>query len=380
MTAHFGDWSNHDWGRGAMDFTAMARDGIAGGWHKTTDGLNFYLDPYWPAAIGRMKAAFPLGPYGSYHVLWGNRDLAGQIDWWFSVLDRTAPGWRTDPRFVLVLDAEPFSYNGLPTIGQVNTAGDLITRRVPKVPGAYCPEWVYGTALASLRYPHIASKYGTNPAVRYPAAYPGDGSTRWSRPGGRSVLLQYGSRTVMGSQQTCDADAYTGPASVLLGLLTIGGTTAMSQDFADLHRPIPNTVDWMTGDIAATDLHTLFRIRRTGWQPGKPGDPTGDDAAGWWIVQQIEAQTAGMAGLGKKLDDLTAAFHALAAGGTSLDTAAVIGHIDQRSDEETAVVKQLLTANAALADQVDRLQHALATAAAAEAQALADRPAPPAQP
>jgi hypothetical protein len=359
-----------------MDFAAMARDGIAGGWHKTTDGLRFYTDPYWAGAIGRMKQAFPGGPYGSYHVLWGNRDLAGQVDWWFSVLDTTAPRWRTDPRFVLVADCEPFGYNVKPSIAQVNTTGDIIASRVPKVMAAYCPEWVYGLDLAALRYPHIASKYGSNPAVHYPTAYPGDGSVRWSRPGGRSAVLQYGSQTVMGAQHTCDADAYTGPASALLGLLTIGGTL-VSQDFAGLTRPIPNTVDWLNADIAGVDLHTLLRARMTGWQPGKPGDPKGDDAAGWWFVQQVEAQTAGLAGLGKKLDVLTAAFQAIAAGGTSLDTAAVLARIDQHATEETAVVKQLLAANAALAQQVLQLQHALATAAAAEAAALGPGPAQP---
>jgi hypothetical protein len=381
MTTHFGDWSNHDWTRGSVDFAAMARDGIAGGWHKTSDGLSFYQDPYWPAAIARMKTAFPNGPYGSYHVLWGNRDLAGQVDWWFSILDKTAPGWRTDPRFVLVLDCESFGYNGLPTIGQVNTAGDIIRSRVPKVPGAYCPEWAYGTALANLRYPHIASKYGANPAVHYPAAYPGDGSTRWIRPGGRSDVLQYGSLTVMGVQSTCDADAYLGPVSGLLGLFTIGGLMVDTPvwDYGDFPPPPDPWATWRDRNMhLAIGFMDLVGAEVVGHSLWNPNDQSARTQQLGRIEQSGGRTEAALAGLAKQLGDLTTAFQAVAAGGTSLDTGAVIAHINERGDQESALVSALQGQVKTLTGQLVALQQQLHAAAAAEAAAL-EPAAPPAQ-
>lgn len=71
-----------------------------------------------------------------------------------------------------------------------------------------------------------------------------------------------------------------------------------------------------------------------------------------------------LAGLNAKLDALTAAVHALAAGGTSVDTASVLARINEVAAAESTTV-------AALAAQVAELQHKLAAAAAAEAGALA---------
>lgn len=220
MTEFLGDWSNHDWGRGSMDFAAMRRDGVRGGTHKTSDGLNFYRDPYWPGAVGRMRSAFADGVYGSYHVLWGNRSIRAQVDWWFSILDATAAGWRADPRFAVMSDNEPFGYNVAPTIAQVNEAGDIIRALTGKTMLAYCPPWHYGAALGGLRYPLVSSNYGSNPIAHYLAAYPGDSSSRW----GGAALLQYGSRTRMGAQSTCDTNAFRGSLEELRSI--VGGPMA----------------------------------------------------------------------------------------------------------------------------------------------------------
>jgi hypothetical protein len=182
-----------------------------------------------------------------------------------------------------------------------------------------------------------------------------DSGPGWAPYGGVApVQWQYG------VINNVDWNAYLGSLDQYLQL-TGGGH--MSQDFAQLTRPIPNTADWMTGDIAATDVHTVLRRRMTAWQPGQPGAAQGDDAAAWWFVRQVEALVAAEAANGKKADDLVAVVHALASGGTSLDTAAVISHIDQRADAESAVVAQLQAQNVALAAQVHDLTARLAKAA-----------------
>lgn len=128
------------------------------------------------------------------------------------------------------------------------------------------------------------------PNIGYLGQYPGDQSEHWkARYGGwddlAAMQFHVGSIPNGGAGSTnVSQTAIRNPA--VWAALT--GRNDMSQDFAQLRRPIPNTVDWMTGDIADVDLHTVFRARRTAWQPGQPGDPKGDDAAGWWIVDLLE--------------------------------------------------------------------------------------------
>lgn len=228
----WGDWSNHDEARagGVFDYASVAADGVSGGFHKSTDGLYFYTDPYFAQAAARMRDVFSFS--GAYHVLWGNRDVAGQVDWWASVLDQTAPWWRDDPTFALMTDNEPFSYNVAPTVDQVNAAGDRAWSCYRKQMFAYCPPWHYGADLARLRYPLVSSNYGANPAVHYPDAYPGDGSPRWAAGGypdaWRRQSLQYGSLTVMGSETDCDADRYRGDLAYLIKMITGGDVTDLS--------------------------------------------------------------------------------------------------------------------------------------------------------
>lgn len=241
MTIHGTDTSNHDVARNGgrtLDYAAMRRAGIQFGWHKTSDGLNYYADPTAPAALPAMRAA--LGLWGGYHVLWGNRSIAGQLDWFGSILDRIAPGWRSDPRFVAVWDCEPFGYNVKPSIDQVNEAYDYWLRVTGRVSLGYCPPWVYGADLGRLKAPLISSNYGSNAKVAYWQAYPGDGSPRWqATPKRRADILQYGSNTIQGPHATCDADAYVGTLDQLISL--VGGQTDMAVD--ELNRNAHNA-DW----------------------------------------------------------------------------------------------------------------------------------------
>lgn len=226
------DTSNHDIidrnGGRNLDWAAIARAGVTFGWHKVSDGLNFYADPTAGMALAGMRAN--LGVWGGYHVLWGDRSITGQLDWYASILDRIAAGWRTDPRYVAVWDCEPFSYNTAPTIDQVNQAGDYWLRVTGRQSLGYCPPWHYGADLDRLRYPLISSNYGTNAAAGLAALYPGDTSGRWqATPRRQADVLQYGSNATAGPHRTCDGDAFRGTLDQLRALIT-GGTDVTTLD------------------------------------------------------------------------------------------------------------------------------------------------------
>lgn len=212
MTGFHGDWSNHDWTRGPMDIAAMAADGIQGGFHKLGDGLNYYVDPYFPEAARRMRGSSLLF-WGAYFVVWGNRDIKAQADWHISLLDANAPGWRSDSKFRIMSDDEKFLYNVQPSPAQINAYHDHWLSKCPWLTYddnyAYAPDWVYGGAQAQIRYRVVASNYGSNPVSPYRPAYPGDASRRWAVSGNH--ILQYGSQLIQGTQSTTDVNAVRDP-------------------------------------------------------------------------------------------------------------------------------------------------------------------------
>src|SRR5258706_698686 len=194
---------------------------------KLTDGLNYYSDPTYKAQTDNAHAA-GVPVLGSYHVLWGNRDLAGQADWWLSQATRQTPYWKDMP-YIWQPDCEGFGYNGVPSVDQINTFGDMICARAG-VPAeryvAYAPNWVYGSKLTQLRYRNYwGSNYGSNPSGPYQSVYPGDGSSRWTSGTIPMVVLQYGSNTDIG-----DANAFRGTLQQFLDTIKASGTIPTGVD------------------------------------------------------------------------------------------------------------------------------------------------------
>lgn len=195
--------------------------------HKLTDGDHYFEDSAYKTATEYARSLnVPI--LGSYHVLWGNRNLTSQADWWIQRVTALTPYWRSVP-YVWQSDCEGFGYNGVPTIDQINTFGDLVCSRA-NIPAeryiAYAPAWVYGAGLSRLRYMNWGSNYGSNPAIDYRAAYPGDNSSRWQVKANGVVVkvnmpfLQYGSAT-----NIQDANAYRGTLEQLLVLIKAPGST-----------------------------------------------------------------------------------------------------------------------------------------------------------
>lgn len=355
-TGFFGDFSNHDFTRGPMDFARMRDDGLAGAWFKSSDGLNFYTDPYFPGAIGQMRATMQVR--GAYHVLWGNRSITGQIDWWFTILDRWCPWWRTDPDFVLMSDDEPFGYNTAPSIAQINTAHDYIKATTGKGSLAYAPPWVYGTALDALRWPLVSSNYGANPAVHYPIGYPGDTSGRWHP---QAAILQYGSTLIIGNQSTCDTNAHReGVAGIrsLIGGDVSGGNQPTTSELIRILTTKSDDRGFLTPANMAADPPNqgLGKVLTYNFPDIEAR-----------LTARIDAAAAGDAARDAVM---LAALQALSSGGTSVDTGVVLAAIRDAAAAESAAVAALHEQLAAETAGRRAAEQRLAAAEQAAADAL----------
>lgn len=232
----------------------QARDGLDFYTHKLTDGDHFYEDAEYQA--GMVAARDLIIPVlGPYHVLHGGVSVDAQALWFVQRADRWTPWWRDwDPdAWIWQIDSEPFSYLRRPSIDEVNAFGDAILRLTgsphDSVNG-YCPAWAYSDAeLRRLRFPWWPSNYGSNPAVPYRQAYPGDNSTRWAGPI-PARFLQYGSRTIIAGQPTSDANAYRGTLAQLRAAIASGGTGVSTMSQFQIQKP-DGTLDprvWTTDE------------------------------------------------------------------------------------------------------------------------------------
>lgn len=249
MTTFLWDASNYD-------DPITVRDGIDGYTHKIAEGHHFYTDMEYKTSLNNaLSLGIPvLGAYFVNHP--GTVD--DQVDWFVQLLDQNTPWWRSHPCFVLQIDAEQFSYMpSAPTLAEIQAFGDRLVN-VHKVDPAkilaYAPQWLYGNGLTGLRYRLWASAYGSNPAVHYPDAYPGDNSTRWQSYSGQSpLLLQYGSNTTIGNQTTCDANGYRGSLAQLMADLKGGmGFVQGDEDMTAIlmHDPAGSLcLAWTTPDM-----------------------------------------------------------------------------------------------------------------------------------
>lgn len=145
------------------------------------------------------------------------------------------------------------------------------------------------------------------------------------------------------------------PAILACALTLAGQPTTSQEDDVELTDKIPgaqfNATDF-TRNLGQTELDQWLAL---------------DPYTKRWQNETLfntRDLLAQLAGLAAKVDGLVAAVQALASGGTSVDTAAVIAAVNTRSSEESAAVT-------ALQQQVADLQARLAAAAQGAAGALA---------
>jgi hypothetical protein len=241
------DASDYDWGRGPMDLGAAVRDGISFLTAKATEGTSVQHVHYGEAINRAVGAGMPF--VGAYMVPRtpgnnGHGPIQDQVNYFLAYLDQQTPWWRSTREFFLQVDLEHWGYDDVaPQYGV--QACELLRSQTGKWVVHYAPRWAYGDTIGG-DHPLWASAYGSNPALPYRQAYPGDASSGWQAYSGRTpTFLQYGSQLTIGSQPGCDANAYRGSLDELRALIT-GGNMAGEADKA-FSAPYTGTEPWISG-------------------------------------------------------------------------------------------------------------------------------------
>lgn len=288
------DASSYDHARGPVDVALAAAQGIAGVTHKATEGTG-YVDPYWASTYQRMRAS-RLACYGPYHVLWPSSQVSitAQVAFLVGVLDSTAPGWRTDPRLVVQLDAERFSYMpSAPTVVDCNQfRAQFIAARGRGDVAGYLPRWLYGVAGGGYTGPLWSSAYVSG-AGSPAAIYPGDNGVGWVPygPGQRPPLIwQFSASATVAGQTPCDINAARGGIGPLLAVLAGTFTPSAVQGDDDM-------ITYLQERKVAGDEHNAHGVWPAVWeaQGGFVRWLTADQLAGgrWWATTQWHNAYAG---------------------------------------------------------------------------------------
>jgi GH25 family lysozyme M1 (1,4-beta-N-acetylmuramidase) len=216
VTLYFWDASDFDWGRGPMDLGAAKADGITGFSHKATEGTSV-KHTHTGDALNRARNA-GMEFIGAYHVV-RSINVSAQVDFFLSYLDQVAPWWRTFPGFFMQVDLELWPYDQVSAATGMAFASQLVAAQ-PKRVITYASRGQYGNSLTGIVTPLWNAAYGSDPAVHYPLAYPGDGSSNWAPYSGWTpVFWQYGSQLRIGTQPTCDCSAFRGSVNELRELI-----------------------------------------------------------------------------------------------------------------------------------------------------------------
>jgi GH25 family lysozyme M1 (1,4-beta-N-acetylmuramidase) len=209
------DASHYDYSRGSMDLQSIFNDGVRGFTCKATEGTSM-RDAYTGTSLSRARAA-GFEVMGAYHVV-RTASISAQVTNLLSYINGVAPWWRDQPYWVWQTDLELWAYDAVSARTGINFSDELMSRAGHGQLFMYASKGQYGDQLNNCGYPLWNANYGTNPIQHYREAYPGDGSPRWSR-GSKDTFLQYGSRTTMGRQGTCDASAFRGTLDQLKQLI-----------------------------------------------------------------------------------------------------------------------------------------------------------------
>jgi len=297
------DASDYDWSRGPMDLGAAARDGIVFFTHKATEGTGTKHQRYGEALRRARDAGIPV--LGAYHVVRSSPSVSAQVDYFLSYLDGQTPWWRNWPDWFLQVDLEKWSYDKVPASAGEAFA-DLVEQRTGRKAVIYASRGQYGNELNGTSHLLWNANYGANIEDHYAAVYAargGDSGAGWVTYSGRMpVFWQYGSRTRIGTQTICDANAFRGTLAQLRALISTSG----DNDMADINQADWEALIWRQH----TEIYDL---------PFVPGGPKkGERNEPHFARKAMDA----------KLDGLMAAIQAI--GTSNPDVAAILAGVDER--------------------------------------------------
>lgn len=218
------DASNHDWNRGPVDVLAAKNDGIQFFVHKVggigpSEGGN-YEDPFFSQALARAKDA-QVPVLGSYFVVCPSRyaSASEQVDYWVKLLDKNFSEWRSVP-MIHQIDAEKWGQSDYPASADDIRAivAEWRARSLPGYLVGYLPDEFYKSS-GDLGVDLWLPDYHTN-GSSYRDLYPGDDDLSWNTvsAGRKPRILQYASDARIGSQPSCDANAFNGTIEELTAL------------------------------------------------------------------------------------------------------------------------------------------------------------------
>lgn len=223
MTLFGIDLSDYDWGRGPVDVAAMARDGISFLTHKSTEATWVTHAHYGDAMRRARDAGIPI--LGAYHVVRSPLNASDEVDFCLSYVDRETPWWRDFPHWFWQVDLEQWSYDAVPA-REGEEFADIIEARTGRKAIIYASQGQYGAALTGTSHELWNANYGNDSAGHYAAVYSargGDSGPGWVGYSGRMpVFWQFGAQTRIGSQNTCDANAFRGTLEQLRALISGG--------------------------------------------------------------------------------------------------------------------------------------------------------------
>jgi hypothetical protein len=224
MTLFGWDASDYDWGRGPMDLVAAKNAGVTFFTYKATESTNV-RHVHYGEALARARAA-GIEFLGAYVVPRSGPSVSAQVDYFLNYVNSQTPWWTSFPGFFFQVDTEKWSYDQVSPQRGAEVCAALRARTNRRVVH-YAPRWAYGDSIPQPD-PLWASSYGDNGVGTLTQKYPGDSSSRWVSYSGRTpVFLQFGSRIVIGRQNTCDGNAYRGSVDQLREFITgspSGGT------------------------------------------------------------------------------------------------------------------------------------------------------------
>jgi GH25 family lysozyme M1 (1,4-beta-N-acetylmuramidase) len=221
MTVYGWDASHYDWTRGPMDLVAARKAGIDFFTHKSSEGTS-YADPKFGAAMARAKAA-GIPVLGAYHVARSPANAAAEVDYWIRTVTAAAPWWVDHPGWFWPVDLEKWPYDPVPA-SEGEQVADIIEQRTGRRAVIYASKGQYGDGLSGTSHHLWNARYPYNLTEDYKVAYTragGDQGSGWQTYSGRMpILWQYTSTARIGTQGTCDANAYRGTLDELRALLT----------------------------------------------------------------------------------------------------------------------------------------------------------------
>jgi hypothetical protein len=210
-----------------MDLGAAKNAGVSFFTYKATESTNV-KHAHYGEALNRAKNA-GIEFMGAYIVPRSGPSVAAQVDYFLAYVNSATPWWTSTPGFFFQVDTEQWSYDKVTAQRGHDVCAELVRRTGRRVVH-YAPQWAYGNGIPQ-DDPLWASSYGSNGVGTLQQMYPGDGSNRWAAYSGRvPTFLQFGSNMIIGTQHTCDGNAYRGTVEQLRTFITGSAGTAGGDD------------------------------------------------------------------------------------------------------------------------------------------------------